>query len=234
MDVIRHVKKRLFTTLLALAAGGLLAADPPPDPQEILRAVRFSQASQHESLKGQLRTGPKIVAFRLSISGPVIQYEFTDPPPSTIVVRLGEKDSKISEGPKGGAERVSGAHFSDLVRGSDISYEDLSLRFLYWQRAQLEGEQTMLLRRCWVVNVEPPAGSDSQYSKVGLWIDQESGGLLQAEAYDRAGKFSRRFKVISGQKIGGAWYLKQMRIEAPALPGKSKTPTYLEVSADKP
>ena len=51
----------------------------------------------------------------------------------------------------------------------------------------------------------------------------------QAEAFDHAGKFARRFKVISGQKIEGAWYLKQMRIEAPAGPGKDKMPTYLEV-----
>jgi hypothetical protein len=233
MDVIRHVKKRLFNTLLVLALSSAVAADPPPDPQEILRGLRFSQASQHESLKGQLRTGPKIVPFHLSINGPVISYEFTDPPPSTIVLHLGEKEARLSEMTRGGAERVSGAHFSDLVRGSDISYEDLSLRFLYWQRAQLEGEQTLLLRSCWMVQVEPPPGSDSQYSKVILWADKESNALLQAEAYDRSGKFARRFKVISGQKIGGAWYLKQMRIEAPALPGKDKTPTYLEVAEGK-
>ena len=149
------------------------------------------------------------------------------------MVHLGEKESRISEVTKDGAERVSGAHFSDLVRGSDISYEDLSLRFLYWQRAKVEGEQTMLLRKCWVVDVEPPDGSGSQYTKVILWVDQESGGLLQAEAYGPAGKFERRFKVISGQKVGGAWYLKQMRIEAPALPGKDKTPTYLDVAPEK-
>ena len=45
----------------------------------------------------------------------------------------------------------------------------------------------------------------------------------------RAPADARRFKVISGQKIEGAWYLKQMRIEAPAGATKDKTPTYLEV-----
>ncbi len=53
----------------------------------------------------------------------------------------------------------------------------------------------------------------TQYSSVNLWVDKESGALLQADAYDWQGKPIKRFEVISGQKIEGKWYLKQMRIE---------------------
>jgi hypothetical protein len=216
--------------LLATAALAvpLRAADDRPPAQEILRSVRMSQAGQRALLKGHLRSGPKSIPFRLSLSGPIARYEFSDPA-ETIVLNLGEKESRLSEVTKEGAERVTGKKFADSVRGTDISYEDLSLRFLYWQNAVLEDEQKMLLRSCWVVRVAPPANSDSQYSRVKLWVDKESGALMQAEAFDRAGKFARRFKVISGQKIDGAWYLKQMRIEAPAGANKGKTPTYLEV-----
>jgi hypothetical protein len=57
---------------------------------------------------------------------------------------------------------------------------------------------------------------------------------MQAEAYDRADRFARRFKVLSGQKTSdGLWMLKQMRIEAAnALRRTDFTPTYLEI--DKP
>ena len=34
------------------------------------------------------------------------------------------------------------------------------------------------------------------------------------EDYDHAGKLSKRFEVVSAQKIEGRWYLKQMRVEA--------------------
>jgi hypothetical protein len=225
-----QVKKRILTLLLPLAigCGAARAAEPPPDAREILRGVRMSQAAQNETLKGHLRTGPVTIPFRMVIGSGTVKYEFTNPS-MTIALRLGENESRLSVVSKGGAERVSGARFSDSVRGSDISYEDLSLRFLYWSKATVEGDEMKLLRRCWIVRAEAPQVSDSQYSKVMLWIDKESGALLQADAYDRAGKLARRFKVISGQKIAGAWYLKQMRIEAPAAAGKDKSPTYLEV-----
>ena len=219
-----------FTALLA-AAFPLRAADPAPDAQEILRAVRFSQASQHEALRGQLRHGSEKLKFRLGIDGPTIRYDFTDPPPSSIVLRLLEKDARLSEVTKEGTERVTGKKWSDSVLGTDISFEDISLRFLYWTNAKVEGDENILFRSCWIVSARPPANGDSQYSLVKLWVDKEAGNLMQAEAYDKAGKFLRRFKVVSGQKIQGAWYLKQMRIETRPDRVKDKDPTYLEIEA---
>lgn len=230
MGVEFYVKAKAVAgaAILLLSAAPAFSAEPPPDAQAILRDVRASQALHHESLKGQLRNGPTVIPFRLVFGGDVVKYEFTNPA-TTMVLRMKEKEAQLSEVTKGGAERISGARYSDSVRGSDISYEDLSMRFLYWSRAAVQGEETKLLRKCWVVRVEAPQVSDSQYSKVLLWVDKESGALMQAEAYDKLGKFARRFKVISGQKIDGAWYLKQMRIEAPGGAGKDKTPTYLEI-----
>jgi hypothetical protein len=222
------VKLRLLVLAVAALPAFAGAAEERPPAQEILRAVRINQVAQRQVLRGQLRTGPTTVPFRLTLAGPIARYEFTNPS-ETIVLNLGEKESRLSEVTKEGTERVSGKRYADPVRGSDISYEDLSLRFLYWQNAVIEGEETMLLRKCWVLRVQPPNGTDSQYSRVKLWIDKDAGALMQAEAFDRTGKFARRFKVISGQKIEGAWYLKQMRIEAPAGPSKDKSPTYLEV-----
>ena len=222
------VKLPLILLAAVVVPLGVRAADDRPSAQEILRTVRLNQVAQKVTLRGQLRTGPKTVPFRLALSGPSARYEFSDPP-ETIVLNLGDNDARLSDETKSGSVRVAGKKFADTVRGTDISYEDLSLRFLYWANATVEDEQTMLLRRCWVIRALPPAGSDSQYSRVTLWVDKEAGALMQAEAFDKAGKFARRFKVISGQKIEGMWYLKQMRIEAPAGPGKDKTPTYLEV-----
>ena len=204
-------------------------AEETPDARDILRTVRIAQASQHQVLHGRLRTRGKISPFRMVIDGPTIRYEFREPP-QTIQLRLLDRDSRLEEITRDGSERVSAARFDDLVRGSDISYEDLAMKFLYWPRATVEGEQMMLLRKCWKIRVEPPAKNDSQYSRVMLWIDKDTGALMQAEAFAGAGKFARRFKVISGQKIGGTWLLKSMRIEAPGLPGeKDRTPTYLEI-----
>ena len=215
--------------LSSVCLSGFASAEPPPDAHEILRFVRVAQASQHQNLQGRLRTGPRAIPFRLVIDGSTIRYEFTDPP-QTIRLRLLERDSRLEEVTGGGTEKVGAARFDDKVRDSDITYEDLALKFLYWPKAAVEGEATMLLRKCWKIRVEPGSRNDSQYSRATLWIEKESGALMQAEAFDHAGRFAKRFKVVSGQKIGGAWMLKQMRIESPAGPkGKDATPTYLEI-----
>ena len=167
------------------------------------------------------------------MDGDTLRWDFTEPA-QTLLLRLGANDSRLEEIGKGGPAKIAGAKFDDKVRDSDMSYEDLSMRFLYWPHAEVEGEQTMVLTKCWIVRVEPAAKNDSQYGEVKLWISKGEGALMQAEAYDHEGKFARRFKVLSGQKTeDGLWMLKQMRIESATTNGRADaSPTYLEI--DKP
>jgi len=222
--------------LLCLAC--LLAALPAQaqedaNPQAILKTVRLAQASQNSTLTGSIRTGPKSLPFRLVSSSGTIRYEFTNPA-QVIQLRMGDKEARLEEiNGSGKAEKVSPRRFDEKVRDTDISYEDLSLGFLYWANATIHGEQTMLLQKCWIIRVEPGSRKDSQYGKVDLWISKKNGALMQAEAFDLAGKLSRRFKVISGQSVGdGLWMLKEMRIESMQGRSSDGTPTYLDI--DKP
>ena len=63
-----------------------------------------------------------------------------------------------------------------------------------------------------------------------LWVDQRGGALMRLEGFDWNQKLGKRFEVISGQKIEGRWFLKQMRIEDyhPDT-GRVRTRTYLEI-----
>ena len=224
-----QVKSRLLA-LGILCLSGFAVAEDAPDAHAILKTVRIAQAAQDRALTGELRSAGKTVPFRLSMAAGVVRYEFTAPP-LTLQLRLGERDSRLEEITKGGTEKVTPARFDTRVAGTDLSYEDVALRFLYWPKAAVVGEQTMILQKCWIIRVEPASPKDSQYGSVKLWIAKNSGALMQAEAYDDAGKFVRRFKVISGQKTGeGLWILKEMRIEW-VNPGQSadRTPTYLNI-----
>ena len=200
-----------------------------PDARQILKAVRINQAAQNRALRGSLRTGGRTIPFLLVSSPGSIRYEFTDPP-LVLQLRFGPKDSRLEEVTKGSEEKVTPARYSTRVRDTGITYEDLSLHFLYWQKAAVEGEQTMVLQKCWVVRAEPDSPRDSQYSKVLLWVSKNNAALLQAEAYDANDKVIRRFKVISGQKtIEGLWILKEMRIESMTGSAADRAPTYLEI-----
>lgn len=227
-----------LTALLLMIVGSLLVAgaaraDDEADPHAILKTVRLAQSAQNNSLTGAIRTGGKSLPFRLISSSGTIRYEFTEPA-QVIQLRLGDKEARLEEiNGTGKAEKVSSKRFDDRVRDTDISYEDLSLGFLYWPNATVRGEQTMLLQKCWIIRVEPGSQASSQYGKVDLWISKKNGALMQAEAFNPAGKLARKFKVISGQPVGdGRWLLKEMRIEAMQGRTADSTPTYLEI--DKP
>ncbi len=211
--------------LLFLAATTALAA---PSAQEILASVRLQQAGQDLTVQGQLREDDKVVPFRLTQSGPIIRYTFSNPD-EALQLRLGEKDSRLEEITRDGVDKISGPEFDQKVRGTAITYADLALKFLYWPTARVLGEDTLRTRRCWKVQLRAP-GRQSQYSNVLLWVDQQGGALMRMEGYDWDLKLAKRFEVVSAQKIEGRWFLKQMRIEEvdPAT-GKTQTRTYLEI-----
>ena len=230
-----HVKQainRLLTfasaLLILLVLGTQRTSAAAPTAAEILANVRLQQSQQQIDVAGQLRENQLVVPFRLVQTGAVVRYTFTNPDES-LQLRLGDSDSRLEEITRGGIDKISGPEFDQKVRGTAITYEDLALKFLYWRRARVLGEDSIRTRRCWKVQVQAPSGA-SQYSNVILWIDKEGGALMRMEGYDRNMKLAKRFEVVSAQKIEGRWFLKQMRIEQlnPET-GKVQARTYLEI-----
>jgi outer membrane lipoprotein-sorting protein len=219
---------KLLTVLALVLSATAEGADSSPSAKEILAAVRMQQGRQEVDLQGQLRQEATIVPFRLTQTGPLIKYSFANPP-GALQLRLGENDSRLEELSQGGVEKITPAQFDHTVRGTAITYEDLALKFLYWPDARILGEETVRSRRCWKLQLQAPS-HDSQYSGVFLWVDKNSGALMEMEGYDWKGRLLKRFEVISAQKIEGRWFLKQMRIEQmdPAT-NKVQSRTYLEI-----
>lgn len=221
---IRHSSFVIFFSLTLLS----IAAAPPPSAKEILSSVRLMQAQQQIDLQGQLRENEKVIPFHLTQNGPVIRYTFSNPD-EALQLRLGENDSRLEEVTSSGVEKVTPAQFDHKVRGTSVTYEDLALKFIYWQNGRVAGENSIRTRNCWKLELKAPS-RQSQYSNVYLWVDKEGGALMRMEGYDWNGKLNKRFEVVSAQKIEGRWFLKQMRIEE-ILPGTGKVQarTYLEI-----
>ena len=219
-----HMKT--FLALL-LAASSALAA-PLPSAKEILENVRLRQVQQQLELQGQLREGETIVPFRLTQTGPIIRYSFSNPDVA-LQLRLGDNDSRLEEVTREGVEKVAPAQFDHKVRGTGVTYEDLSLKFLYWADAKVTGENSIRTRNCWKLELKAP-NRQSQYSNIWLWVDKNGGAIIRMDGFDWNAKLSKRFEVVSAQKIDDRWFLKEMRIEQfdPGS-GKVKTRTYLEI-----
>jgi hypothetical protein len=74
------------------------------------------------------------------------------------------------------------------------------------------GEENVRTRKCWKLQLRAPS-RESPYSNVLLWVDKASAALMRMEGYDWDAKLTKRFEVVSAQKIEGRWFLKQMRVE---------------------
>lgn len=186
------------------------------------------EARQQIDLDGQLREDDKVVPFRLTQTGPLIRYSFTDPD-EVLQLRLRGSGSRLELVSDEGAEKFPPEKLNERIRGTAITYDDLALKFLYWTNAKVLGDETVRTRSCWKLQLVAPS-RDEQYWNVLLWVDKASGALMRMEAYDWSGKLTKRFEVISAQKIDNRWFLKQMRVEEfePAS-NKVQARTYLEI-----
>jgi hypothetical protein len=223
--VIRFIQCAVAISCLLLLS---LHGEPQPSAQDILASVRMIESKQQLDLKGQLRQNETVIPFHLVQNGPVIRYSFTNPD-EVLQLRLGENSSRLDVVSDGGTEKFAGSKLNERIRGTSVTYEDLAFKFLYWPTARVLGEENVRTRKCWKLQLRAPS-DESQYSNVLLWIDKASGALMRMEGYDSSLQLSKRFEVVSAQKIKNRWFLKQMRIEE-LQPGTNhvRARTYLEI-----
>lgn len=226
------ISRRLLLRLplLVLAAAAPLPAQEP-SPEQIQQLVKQSYIRTDMSLRGKLRNAASGVEapFTLSMAGNTIRFRF-DNPPQVIHLDLNDKGFILREVVRGRNAPVPAARYDETIRGTDITYEDLSLRFLYWPNPKRLPDEVISHRNCWKLQIANPGGA-GRYGTAIIWVDQKSGAIVQMEAYDRGGHLMKRFKITSGMKVGDGWMLKQMRVEsfAPGQPRKPVGRTYLEL-----
>jgi hypothetical protein len=191
------------------ATVALLRADSEADA--IIRAARTNPLGQPIILNARLRANGIKVPFQIVVRDGKIIYVFEDPR-QEIVLGLGDDSSTLEERKGGSSKPITPARFDDSVRGGLLTYEDLAMRFLYWKNPTLLGEEKVSGRTAYKIEISAPA-SASEYGVVRVWIDKDTGALTKIEGYDRQGRLSKKFSVVSVQKIDGAYMLKSMSVE---------------------
>jgi hypothetical protein len=219
---------RYLSFVISFALTASISGAPTPSPKDILDSVRMQEAQQQIDLQGQLRENEKLIPFRLIQTGPIIRYTFSDPE-EILQLRLEENGSRLDTVTDTGTQKLAASKLDEKIRGTGVTYEDLSLKFLYWPDARVLGAENVRTRNCWKLQLHAPP-SESQYANIFLWVDKNSGALMRMEGYDANGQIVKRFEVVSAQKIDNRWFLKQMRIEE-LQPGTNKVQsrTYLEI-----
>lgn len=223
--------KPMISKMLALA----LIAGPASgqDAEQLMERARMAATLQHADLNGQVRGPGGKTNVALFLKGENIQFQFLEKDRWVpFHLRLGDEQFDLFEFRDGKTLRFPSAKLSERIAGSDMTYEDLSFRFLYWPEPQLEGAERVGTHDCWKIRVNNP-GRKGDYSAVYVWVHKEFGAFMKIEGFDRGGKRLKRFEVESVMKLPeGDYTLKRMKVSS--MNGNRATShSYLEFEKPK-
>jgi Outer membrane lipoprotein-sorting protein len=111
-----------------------------------------------------------------------------------------------------GAGPATAVPLTHAFAGSDFWLLDLGLEFFHWPQQRALRAEMIRQRPCRVLESVTPRPDPDGYARVLSWIDNETGGVLLAEAYDQHGKLLKKFKLGSFHKVQGQWQLRDMGI----------------------
>jgi len=115
---------------------------------------------------------------------------------------LGSKSTKFSD-----------SKIGQSIDGTDLSYEDLSLRFLYWPDPEIVGEETIKTQGCYIIQVFNPNPDQGNYAVCRLWIHKKAAALMKVKAFDRKGQHVKTFGVSDLMKVNGDYVMEKMKVE---------------------
>ena len=207
----------------ALPPGASPILDPAKEGQEMAARLRsaapeegseFSGVLEITGKDGRQRFVPIVSKITATTSNWQVLYRTASTnggPAETLTILHSQGQSNrysLAEGTAPGAA----APLTHAFAGSDFWLMDLGLEFFHWPQQRALRAEMSRSRPCRVLESVTPHPVADGYARVLSWIDNETGGVLQAEAYDRQGKLLKKFALGPIQKVHGQWRLREMRI----------------------
>ena len=215
------MKKFLVSVFVGLLTAGAALCEQAQEltADNILEVMRDMTVSQeNKDVLGSIRKGRDKIPFSLSARGETIVFQYKENNAwQRFDVRIKEKNVDLIRVVKGKAQVMAPASYAAKIANTDVCYEDLSLRFLYWKGGKLiddSANSRVKGRDCYIVEVPNPKPSVGQFAYVRLWVDKENGTSWQIDGYGKDGKLKKRFSITSVQRLDdGTWFFKQMKLE---------------------
>ncbi|HKI69758.1 MAG TPA: outer membrane lipoprotein-sorting protein [Verrucomicrobiae bacterium] len=223
----------LLCSALTLAAAQVRLGTPPLEPAESVKEGRelvakllAQQPAEEMTNFGWLEIrhshSPEItipVKFRVEVEPTrwVSVYETLPTNGATAAVKLtvvhsGEAPNQYTLVTAGKKKELTGNETMSPFAGSDFWVADLGLEFFHWPEQKVLKHQMRRGRPCKVLESINPTPATNGYARVVSWIDNETGGIVMAEAYDVHDDLLKEFEPKSFKKINGQWELREMQI----------------------
>ena len=224
---------------IALAAALVTGAvAQQPNAQQILEGARISATltKLDAGLSGQLRKGGASTPITLFLKGKDIQFQFSENkgPWRIFHMQIGDKDFNLYEIVNGKTLEFPAAKIVQPIANTDLTYEDLALRFFFWPDPVLEATEDVGGQSCYKLRIDKPKGSSGRYEVVYVWIHTKFGAFMRIRGHDRSGGLVKEFQVEDIMKVeGNVWTLRKMQV-ATCDPASGRRISITDVTFDTP
>lgn len=227
-----HFKSIWFATAVALVCPA--AAQ---NAGAILEGARVSASltKLEKGLTGTIRKGNSKTPLVLFLMGSNIQFQFQETKGAWQVfhMKMGDSSTELYEVRNGKTTKFPAAKLTTPIGGTDLTYEDLALRFLYWPGATLEGSEEVGGQDCWKIRVNKPKDTAGAYEVAYVWVHKKYGAFMRIRAHNKAGGMIKEFQVEDVMQIQNVWTLRKMQV-ATCDPATGRRVSITDVSFDTP
>ncbi|MEX1114839.1 MAG: outer membrane lipoprotein-sorting protein [Akkermansiaceae bacterium] len=190
-----------------------------PDANAILQGARLSatltQLDKSEPLQGNLTKSGKKIPIALFLDGKNIQFQFNENtgPWRIFHMRLADDQYDLFEMIDGKTRDFPANKLVEPIAGTDLTYEDLALRFFYWPNPKLEGEEDVGGQPCYKLRIDKPKGSAGRYEVVYVWVHRKFGAFMKIRGHNKSGGLIKEFQVEDIMKVAdNVWTLRKMQV----------------------
>lgn len=189
------------------------------DAQQILEGARLAATltTVEEGLSGNLTAkGKANVPVTLFLKGTNIQFQFQEGGVWRVFhMRLNDNAYDLFEIKDGKTTKFPDDKIVEPIAGTDLSYEDLALRFFYWPNPKLEGQEEVGGQLCYKLRVNKPKGAAGRYDTIYIWVHTKFGAFMQIKGYNTQGQLLKEFQVEKVMPIAqGVWSLQKMQVRS--------------------
>ncbi len=203
-----------YALSIILCLFGSLLASSAQDVHELMARARYVTTLSKTDLEGRLKKSSLEIPVKFSLNGEnlMVQY-YVDSLWKGLHVKLNPTNCQLFDINADGSESLfSDQKIGQDIAGTDLSYEDLSLRFLYWPVAELKGEERIKSQNCYIVRVHNP-DQKGNYLYCDLWLHQKASNLMQVKAYDRNEQHCKTLQAADLMNVDGEIMMRKMKVE---------------------
>ena len=237
-----HLLIYLIALLPLSGQEGIPLPENSKQASKILSQVRYAYPQKTLNFRGEIRPrriGFKMIPLNLSFNSQLIKFEFFSENNSTKIIdetiSLDFRDDKINvlRAYDSLTKEIKDDDLSNSIRGTDISYDDIAMRFLDWPNPVLLKIEKAKGGKAWKIRCANPNKSQL-YSIVDVWVSQRSGAIVRMNAYNKKRRIVKSFEVDSIQQIKGDWFVETMIVRTYPEDDKSKpTSSFLKLVPKK-